>query len=478
MRPSSLLGLALELLAEASDPGPLPADARAGTFFRGRRFLGSRDRRFLSEVLYSWLRHGGRAAARWRAWAERAGLSPEPTAGAFEPRRAARLPELLALAREGRLPWSLGEALEAAQDLSGSAGGGSPRGLSRSASLLGALLDDPGAAASLLPEGCWPADPAERFGAELSLPPWLAGRLAAERGEAEARVLAEAFALAAPVDLRVNLSRVDREAARRSLEAEIGSPVAATPLSPAGLRLSRRIDLRGTSAWREGWIDVEDEGSQILAFALEARAGMTVIDACAGAGGKALALADALARDAAGREPSRGGSGRIVAADVDPVRLERLEERARRARVSVPIEIEALPAGAAPPPSVPEADLVLLDVPCTGLGALRRRPETRALYGPEDVERFRALQLEILERWCGRVKPGGRLAYATCSVLRAENEEVALAFAARHPDFVPDESRWARERIPPRCFEGASLRLDPVRTGTDGFFLALWRRAP
>lgn len=463
MKPASLLGIALELLREAAIPGPLPADARAGRFFRARRFLGSHDRRFLSEVLYAWLRHGGRAAARWRAWAERFGPSPE-LSPAMDPGQAARLCELVALAEEGRLPWSLRDTLAAARDLFGPPPGGS---------LLEALLANPESAQSLIPADALPTDPRERLAAELSLPPWLAERLVAERGEAEARALAAAFSEPASVDLRVNLSRATREEVRRALEDELGTEVTPTPLSPAGLRIARRIDLRSTSAWQEGWLEVEDEGSQLIVFALEASPPMIAIDACAGTGGKTLALADILS---AGSDRSRASKSLLLAADVHASRLERLKIRARRARLAVPIRALDLDRAGNPPGSLPQADLVLLDVPCSGLGALRRRPEAKWHYGPEDIGRFQALQAELLERWSKFVRPGGRLAYATCSLLRAENEDVARAFAERHPEFRAVESAWARERLPGTCFEGSFLRFDPVRTGTDGFFLAIWEK--
>jgi 16S rRNA (cytosine967-C5)-methyltransferase len=125
---------------------------------------------------------------------------------------------------------------------------------------------------------------------------------------------------------------------------------------------------------------------------------------------------------------------------------------------------------------VPRADLVLVDAPCSGLGTLRRNPDLKLRHGPEDVERFQRLQLEILRRWAPRVRPGGRLAYATCSILRAENEEVAEVFAAEHPAFEPCPSAWAAEHLPAQCRSGCAVRLDPVLTGTDGFFVTIWRR--
>ncbi len=127
------------------------------------------------------------------------------------------------------------------------------------------------------------------------------------------------------------------------------------------------------------------------------------------------------------------------------------------------------------PPDLPPADLVLIDAPCSGFGTLRRSPDLKLRYGPGDVTAFARTQRAILERFAPLVEPGGRIAYVTCSVLAEENEEVAASFGAAHPELEEWVPEWGRTHLPPECFCGAYVRLDPVRTGTDGFFLAMWR---
>ena len=468
MKPASLLGLALDLLRAMEAKGALPADARVGRFFRAKPFLGSHDRAFLGEVAYAWLRHSRRARARWSAWASRRGLEGEERTGQL-------LEDLVALARDRLLPWSLIETLAAAREhLLGAAG---PEALPRATeSLLELVLASPERTLDFLPEDCWPPD---AFAARLSLPDWLARRLIAERGEAEARRLGELLLEPASVDLRVSLRETSREAVREELERETGIPIEPTPFSPLGLRLQKRKNLSGTTARRKGWIEVEDEGSQIIALSLDLCGAAVVVDACAGAGGKTLAVADILL-GASGKDGSAPLGPRpgllVIACDVAPSKLEELERRAKAAGVRRHIRIVPISADGALPSGVLDADLVLVDAPCSGLGTLRRNPDLKLRHGHEDVTAFAALQRSILERFSGRVKPGGRLAYSTCSILRAENEDVALDFAAAHPEFKTCPSEWARAHLPPGCVQDGFVHLDPALTRTDGFFLALWKR--
>jgi 16S rRNA (cytosine967-C5)-methyltransferase len=468
MKPESLLGITLELIEALAAPGALPADARVGRFFRERRYLGSRDRRLIGEGAYAWLRHGLRARARWDAWAAAHAAPASGALAAAHPRLAA-LAEVLALARDGLFPWSF-EVTAAASPPP------PPPPPGR-----GAGFWDPVVrwiAPDFLGEDAWPETPLERLAAEVSLPSWLAARLHAERGEEEARRLGLALLERAPVDLRVNLRLTTREAARRDLERELGRGLAVTPtpLSPLGLRLAGRANLTATRSSRKGWIEVADEGSQLIALSLDPAPGEVIIDACAGAGGKTLALADIVLRAHA------RGEGLLPAAALygcDPL-PEKLDELCRRARDGAleewitPIRIETL---GPLPPALPAAHLVLVDAPCSGLGTLRRNPELKLRYGPEDIAAFARTQREILERFAPLVRPGGRLAYSTCSLLAAENEGVARAFAGAHPEFEPLRSDWARARLPLPALDGDFIRLDPLRTGTDGFFLAMWRRA-
>ena len=444
MKPTTFMGLSLELIERVAAPGALPADARVGAFFREKRFLGSKDRRLLGDAVYAWLRHVPRARARWQA----ASKESDGTSGASP--RDLHVLDVLALARDGLFPAGFDEvaaAVAAIQPPSGAV-----------AEALGAP-GWPGADA-------WPTDPLDRAAAELSLPRWIAERLFAERGEEDARALGEALLHPAPVDLRVQLRRISREEARRSLEEDTGAQIELTPWSPAGLRLARRKNLSSTRGSREGWVEVEDEGSQVAVRVLEPAPGASIIDACAGAGGKTLALADLLE-----------GKGRsITACDVHAGRLEELGRRARDAGVMERIRPVPIAAGGPLPPELKPADLVIVDVPCSGLGTLRRNPELKLRWTPEDIGRFAALQASILERFLPLARPGGRIAYLTCSILAEENEDVARAFEKAHPELARLEPRWAVENLPRACVRDRSVRIDPASGGTDGFYVVSWTR--
>jgi 16S rRNA (cytosine967-C5)-methyltransferase len=278
----------------------------------------------------------------------------------------------------------------------------------------------------------------------------------AQFGDEEARSLAIALNREASVDLRVNALRSTRAATRAAL-ADEGIDAAETSLSPWGLRLAKRGALQSTRAWREGWIEPQDEGSQLLALVTQAAPGETIADFCAGAGGKTLALAAMME-----------SSGRLIALDIDAARLARLSPRLQRAGVSG-VEAMALDAdGAAPAALHGTCDAVLVDAPCSASGTWRRNPELR--LRPLDLEHREALQRRILEQASALVRPGGRLVYATCSLFREENQDVVESFMAAHGEF-------GREDIVLDGIASAPyLQLLPQRHATDGFFAARLRR--
>jgi 16S rRNA (cytosine967-C5)-methyltransferase len=308
---------------------------------------------------------------------------------------------------------------------------------------------------SLRPE----APPA--LGDRWSLPEWLAARLTTALGDA-AEPFAAAVAHPGPIFLRANRSKTDRAALAAALRAE-GVHTEPCRYAPDGLRLtSPRPNLLALGAHKEALFEVQDEGSQLLAALLEARPGDTVLDLCAGAGGKSLPLASTV-----------GEAGRVIACDPDLSRLERLHKRALRAGVRVEL------AGAMPPAGL-LADRVLADVPCSEVGALRRGPDARWRLDPTQVATLPALQQEILARAAAHVRPGGLLVYATCTVLPEENEQVADLFERNHPGYTPilpgmaEGSAW----LDPSMIRGGRFVARPDLHGTDGFFAALWRRAP
>jgi 16S rRNA (cytosine967-C5)-methyltransferase len=304
-------------------------------------------------------------------------------------------------------------------------------------------------------------------------PEWLAPAFAESFGETtvdEARALAER----APLDLRVNTLKGDRE---RALAALAHLDPVATPLSPIGVRLAARADgrspaLAGEPSYAKGLIEIQDEGSQLSALLSGAKSGMQALDLCAGAGGKTLALAAMM-----------GNQGQIYATDVDARRLAPLYQRltragARNAQVRAPRRADDALADLAG-----RCDLVLVDAPCSGSGAWRRNPDAKWRIRPGALDLRIRDQTETLERAEKFVKPGGRLIYITCSVLKAENEDRVAAFLERQADFLPLEAaRWAEACGLPALAERASklgpgIRLSPLQTGTDGFYIAALTRA-
>ena len=311
-------------------------------------------------------------------------------------------------------------------------------------------------------------DPVERLAVEESLPGWIAARFAEELGLEEARELCRAMNRRAPLTVRANLLKASRDQLRERLAAG-GTAAAPTPFSPWGLCLDGNRNAFALPSFREGWFEIQDEGSQLLALALGARPGKVVVDACAGAGGKSLALAMEM-----------HNRGDLHALDSDEERLSEARRRARRAGVHN-LRFRAIPAGAGAEAALADlagkADRVLVDAPCSGLGTLRRRPDARWRLAPADQERFAALQRELLARFARLLAPGGRLLYATCAIGRTENEEVA-AFAAGLPGMAPASMALAlgEERARALGASGHELHLLPHRHGTDGFYAALFER--
>jgi 16S rRNA (cytosine967-C5)-methyltransferase len=311
-------------------------------------------------------------------------------------------------------------------------------------------------------------DPIQRLGVEGSLPAWLAERLAAEMGLDEARAFAAAVNVRAPLTVRTNLLKTTRDDLARQLEQE-GVESKETPLSPWGLVLDGHANAFGLDAFKGGLFEIQDEGSQLIALTCGARSGMKVVDACAGAGGKTLALAAEMRN-----------RGVLLALDVDGDRLEDARRRARRDGVDN-LRTRAIPATDAEADLAlrdeeGKADVVLVDAPCSGLGTLRRKPDARWRLGPADPEKFARIQQALVGRFSRLVKPGGRLVYATCSVARAENEEVA-ATAAALPGFAPLPLERTLGALAGKVgATGNELRLWPHRHGTDGFFVAAFER--
>lgn len=308
------------------------------------------------------------------------------------------------------------------------------------------------------------ADPLERLAVGASFPDFLVRRFVDEYGLAGAGALCAALNQRAPLTVRANRIKCSREELAARLEA-LGIGSRPTPLAAHGLVLDTRQNVYSLAPFRDGWMELQDEGSQLIAELCAPPPRGTVIDACAGAGGKSLALAALL-----------GNAGRVVAYDVSAVKLEELRKRARRAGLTN-LGATAVPPEGGLPDTARPADRLLLDVPCSGTGALRRNPEARWRLTEQDLDELRAKQRSILETYAPLCAEGGRLIYATCSVLREENDQVISAFLEGHPAFepVPAKEILGRERAL-ALGDGEALRLLPHVHGTDGFFARVLRR--
>lgn len=430
MLPSARVTATIELLDKTA-ASRIPMDSATGDYMRQRRYIGSKDRAAIAERLYA----VARARARLGWWLGHLGL--EDTA------------------RNRVIIWlALGEGLTApAIDrlFDDSQYGTGPLQDEERAfieKIAGQPLDHP-----TMPEAVRAECPEEY---EASLRAYFGDDFVAEMA---------ALIPAATLDLRVNTRSADREKVIASLKQD-GVNAAPTSLSPWALRLSEKAFLSKTKALIKGWIEIQDEGSQLIAYICNAQPGQQVLDYCAGSGGKTLALAAAMAN-----------KGRLVAMDIEAPRLEKARQRFRRSHVSDIIEVRPLSDEKNRKwlrRQKETFDVTLVDVPCTGTGTWRRNPDMRwRTYGP-GLEALLATQAEILDRVAKTIKPGtGRLVYATCSLLPAENEEQIDAFLQRHPDFkvLPLADAWPAGSPAPG--DGPYMRLTPHRHGTDGFFAAV-----
>lgn len=388
MTPAARVQAAIELLDEiivAARDGGAAADTIIARYFKARRYAGSKDRRFVADLVYRVIRRSGE----------------RPASG-----RAAMI------------------------------------GLAESDPALDALLDGS-------PYGAAPRREGEQGTPPSLLPGWIGAHLAPLVDEGEQAALLER----ARLDIRVNRLKADGSTVR----AEFPEAIAVDGV-PFALRLPEGTNVEQSSAYAQGLIEVQDAGSQLIAQMCNARPGMTVIDLCAGAGGKTLALAADMA-----------GEGSIIAADTSRARLSRLPDRARRAGadlietllLDIRREADSLSRFTG------KADVVLIDAPCSGTGTWRRNPEARWRLTPDRLDRLVAEQARILDLAAPLVMPGGRLVYAVCALADAEGREQIDGFLGRHSGWRPEPlstqigREWGHGRL-----------LSPAHDGTDGFFIA------
>lgn len=299
-----------------------------------------------------------------------------------------------------------------------------------------------------------------------NFPEWLFARFTEQWGADEAMQITESLNKPAPLDLRVNTLKTTREAAMAAL-TEAGIVAEPTVFSPLGLRLAKKPALQNMPLFKEGAIEVQDEGSQLLAQILGAKRGEMVVDFCAGAGGKTLALG-ALMRN----------TGRLYAFDISEKRLARLKPRLARSGLSnVHPVLIAHENDAKIKRLAGKIDRVLVDAPCSGFGTLRRNPDVKWRQTAAGVDELNAKQLAILEGAARLTKPGGLLVYATCSLLASENERIVEQFLMKHAAFIlrPMSQILAEQKIDLEM--GDYLKLLPHLHHTDGFFAAVLERA-
>lgn len=426
MKPASRIEATIEVLQRINDQTRVPMDSVIGDYMRQRRYIGSKDRKEIAERVYDMTR----AHARLGWWLEKIGAQDTP--------------------RERIIAWlALGEQVEASRAktlFDGSKYAPEPlsdKEAKRFGHLEGRSFDHPD----------MPIDVA------LECPPDYAESLQAYFGagfEEEMAALLEP----ATLDLRVNTFVLTREEAANSLKKD-DVATNETPYSPWGLRCTSKAYLAKTKALTKGHVSIQDEGSQLIAYLCDAQPGSQVLDYCAGAGGKTLALAAMMKR-----------KGRIVAMDNDEKRLMKGKQRYKKSGLADIIEARPIDEKGRKwlKRQKGKFDVVLTDVPCSGTGTWRRNPDMRwTNYGPELSELIE-IQKDILERASKMVKPEGRLVYATCSLLPEENEQQIEAFLKANADF---------EIVPtPEELGTPFMRLTPHRHQTDGFFCAVLSRKP
>jgi 16S rRNA (cytosine967-C5)-methyltransferase len=395
-----------------------PADAVLNQFFRANPHLGQHDRQLIAQTVFDVLRR-------------RIGL--EYHTGADSPRR-------LLFAYLNRVQ---GMSLRQLEPLLGN--------------------DDAQWAAAFKARDDQPAP----LYVTAELPPWLVAMLAADMPDAEILALGRALQQPAPLDLRVNsIAPTTRDKVMQQLAIE-GLAVQPTPFAPLGIRVDGNPALGRNPLFTSGRIEVQDEGSQLLCYLVAPKRREMVVDFCAGAGGKTLALGALMQ-----------SQGRLYAFDVNLSRLNKLKPRLKRSGLSNvhpqlltnenDIKVKRL-AG--------KIDRVLVDAPCSGFGTLRRNPDLKWRQNEAGIAELADKQRRILTAAAALLKPGGRLVYATCSFLRAENQDVVAAFLDAHPQFnrVPANAALAQQHI--ALDTGEYLQLYPHRHGCDGFFAAVLERS-
>ncbi len=430
MNPGARIQAAIELLDRIETPQEgeeaLPADAVLNSYFRTRRYIGAKDRRAIGDAVFQTLRQRGIID-----WSLKAQLG-------------------LPVKNRFRVLWTFAvHGGMGTDEIVAACDGGPHRPApftedeARRVHMIDLQMEAP-----------------ETVADQASFPGWLASELERQFG-ADTWAEMIAFTQAAPTDLRVNTLKATRDKAAAAL-TKAGVETAPTPHSPLGLRLANRANVTGLAAYRAGLVEVQDESSQLAALLVGAKPGMRVLDLCAGAGGKALALAATM-----------GNRGAIVARDVNAKRLARLAPRLARsgARIVKAQSIASDRGGE----TLGTFDRVLVDAPCSGSGTWRRHPEAKWRLDAATLGGHFADQLALLRDAAAHVRPNGRLVYAVCSILPVEGIDQIEAFRATHKGWrvIPADKAWREATGTAAPFAGPYMLLTPHRHRTDGFFAAV-----
>jgi 16S rRNA (cytosine967-C5)-methyltransferase len=444
MKLSSLLGHIVELL-EHTERNNQPTDHTVAEFFRSRKYLGSHDRRFIAQTVYGMIRFRRRLNALLGQYFKEHPPLKQPSSSP-----AAQYLQFIAYssAVEEIDPKQIIELLE------------ERRAIFIAEIELSHIVYWMVQNKSL---NFVQGDDVRQLADWYSFEEWMVSECVAQFGQEEAEDLLHALNSEAPISLRVNTLKTDVERCRKRLHEE-GVETTNTRYSPTGLVAEKRFNTQASAAYKEGWFEIQDEGSQIICQLTEPKAGEFVIDACAGAGGKTLNMAELMQN-----------TGEIIAFDAEPKRLKELEKRAARSGVSI---IVTRRVGTMHPGDLlGKADVVLVDAPCSGVGTIRRNPSLKWSVTPTLVDNFARQQAELLDTNASYVKRGGRLVYATCSLLQKENEDVVGKFLERHSDFEPVSPTHTLVKLgiePPP--DTRFVKLVPHLHGTDGFFVAVLAR--
>lgn len=431
MRPEARIQAVIEYLSIAFEQTQKPADLCLHHYFRARRYIGSQDRRAIRDMAFAIMRHYNGYTFN---------LPPSLT-----------IPEQARLCVFQHLIQHDAYTIHDVQTLC-SGQGYAPLPLSPPE-------------LTLLTKSIAPPHSGQDI--KCFLPQWLLSSLESDYDTPTIKEIARSFLHAASVDLRVNIQQSTRDHVSQHLLSE-GIITEKTPYSPWGLRLQTRTSFIQHPLYQKGHLEIQDEGSQLLAHLTDARPGMIVWDYCAGAGGKTLALAAHMQQQ-----------GQIIATDIDSQRLQRAQERFKRAQLQGILCHTLKSPNTALDKYMNRCDRVLVDAPCSGSGTWRRNPDLRWRFTPENLMDMVTKQQDILQQAAQQVRPGGRLIYATCSILPQENIQQVTLFQERNSGFtmIPLEPIWYETGLSSLYPTSTPwLQLLPHRHHTDGFFIAVLQK--